>query len=73
MVNPLIRLQVKVIQNLVNAVSLHPENVPVFALHLSPASLLQGVQNAVSEGSLELHLAVVLRVVVFLYVFTEIL
>jgi hypothetical protein len=65
-VDALVGLQVEVVQDLVDAVSLHPEHVPVLSVkvsslnnlpvHFSPTSLFEAVQDAVAERSFELNL-----------------
>lgn len=68
----LVRLQVVVVENVVDLVSLHPENVPVVVFHLFVALLAQSFQHTVPKGSLELNLRGMGWVVLFFYVFSEV-
>ena len=61
-VDLLLLLEVEVVEDLVDGVSLDPEDVPVLALDLAVAALAQGVENAVLEGGLELDGRAVTRV-----------
>ena len=72
-IDSLMRLQMEVIQNLINGISLYPQDVPVLAFNLPITPLFESVQNAVLKSCLELNSGVMIWVVLFLDVLPEIL
>lgn len=73
MVDSLMRLQMSVVENVVNLISFNPKNIPVITLCFFVSSLSEGLQHAVSERCLEFYLTEVVHVVVLLNVFSKIL
>jgi hypothetical protein len=62
-----------VIENIVNLISLNPEDVPVVSLCLFVSSLPECFEDTVSERGLELDLTEVVHVMILLYILSKIL
>ena len=72
MVDLLMRLQVEMVEYVIDLVPLYPQDVPVVRLHFLIPLLPKGVQNTVSKGSLEPDGSVVGVIVLLLDVLAEV-
>lgn len=72
MIDLLVSLQMVMIQDVVDLITLHPEDVPIIALCFLVALLAEGVEHTVPEGGLELDVGRVLGVILFLDVLAEV-
>lgn len=73
MIDALARLQVIVIQDVVDLVALHPEDIPVVALCFFVSFLPKSIKNTIPERCLELDVRGMLREVFLFYVLAEVL
>ena len=60
------------VHNVVNLVSLDPQDVPVIPLDLLVASFSEGFQNTITESGLELNLRKVGSIMIFFNVLSKV-
>jgi hypothetical protein len=73
MIYTLMGLQVTMVHNVVNLVTLYPKDVPVITFHLFVAALSECFKHTVSESSFKFDLRKVSSVVILFDVFSKVL
>ena len=72
MIYLLVRLKMKLIENMLNLISFDPKDVPVVCLHFLITLFLECFQHTISKCGLEPDLRKVVRIMLFLNILPEV-
>ena len=72
MIDSLMGLQMTVVHNIVDLISLYPKDIPVVALYFFVTTFPESFKDAVAESRLEFNLTEMSLIMVFLDVFSKV-